>query len=78
MTDRLDRYADLIVRVGVDVQPGQTVFVLASPHHAELVRALARSAYSAGASYVDVNYSDQHVRRAMIEKADDEILTYSP
>src|SRR3954452_22888087 len=78
MTDRLHRYADLIVRVGADVQPGQTVFVLASPEHAELVRALAHSSYDAGAVYVDVLYGDPHVRRAMIEKADEEILTYSP
>jgi len=78
MTDRIDRYADLIVRVGVDVQPGQTLFVMAAPHQTELVRALARSAYAAGANYVDVLYVDQHVRRTMIEKADDEILTFSP
>jgi aminopeptidase len=78
VTDRLHRYADLIVRVGADVQPGQTVFVLAAPEHTEFVRALAHSAYDAGASYVDVLYGDPHVRRAMIEKADEDILTYSP
>ena len=77
-TDRLQRYADLIVRVGADVQQGQTVFVMALPEHVELVRALARSAYGAGAEYVDVYYGDPHVRRAMIENASDEILTYSP
>jgi aminopeptidase len=78
MTNRLSSYADLIVRVGVDVQPGQTVFVLAAPHQAELVRAITRSSYNAGATYVDVLYADQHIRRAMIEKADEEILTFSP
>ena len=78
MTKRISSYADLIVRVGVDVQPGQTVFVLAAPHQAELVRAIARSAYDAGATYVDVLYGDQHVRRAMIEKADEAVLTFSP
>jgi aminopeptidase len=75
---RIQRYADLIVRVGADVQEGQTVFVLALPEHAELVRALARSSYTAGAAYVDVVYADPHVRRAMIELAGEEILTYSP
>src|SRR5207302_1460846 len=48
------------------------------PEHAPLVRELARSGYEAGASYVDVLYADPHVRRAMIERADEEILTYSP
>jgi aminopeptidase len=75
---RLDRYADLIVRVGAAVQPGQRVFVNTPPEHVDLVRALVRSSYRAGASYVDVFYGDPHVRRAMIERADDEILTYSP
>jgi aminopeptidase len=76
--DRIDRYADLIVRVGANVQPGQTLFVNALIEHAELVRALARAAYRADARYVDVRYGDQHVRRAMIELASDEVLQDSP
>ena len=76
--DRLDRYADLIVRVGANVQPGQTLFVNAGPEHLELVRAIARSAYRAEAGYVDVRYADAHVRRAMIELGPDEALTASP
>jgi aminopeptidase len=75
---RIDRYADLIVRVGANVQPGQTLHVNAGLENAELVRAIARSAYQAGAAYVDVRYSDQHVRRAMIELGPDEALTTSP
>ena len=76
--DRIDRYADLIVRIGANIQPGQTLFVNAGCEHVELVRALARSAYSAGAGYVDVRYADQHVRRAMIELGPDEALTATP
>ena len=76
--DRIDRYADLIVRVGANVQPGQTLFVNAMIEHAELARALTRAAYRAEARYVDVRYQDQHVRRAMIEFASDEMLQHSP
>jgi aminopeptidase len=75
---RLGAYADLIVRVGANLQPGQTLFVNAQPEHVELARALARSAYDAGASYVDVRYVDPHVRRAQIELGTDESLTRSP
>ena len=39
---RIERYADLIVRVGANVQPGQTVFVTALVEHAPLVRAIGR------------------------------------
>ena len=76
--DRLDRYAELIVRVGANVQPGQTLFVNSVVEHAELVRAIARAGYRAGARYVDVRYGDQHVRRAMIEHGADDVLTYTP
>jgi aminopeptidase len=75
---RVDRYAELAVRVGANVQPGQLVDVIAHVEHAEVVRAVARAAYRAGARYVDVYYSDQHIRRAMIEHADDELLSWTP
>jgi aminopeptidase len=78
MSARIDNYADLIVRVGANVQPGQTLFVNAAVEHLELARALARSGYRAGAAYVDVRYVDPHVRRAMIELGPDEALTASP
>jgi aminopeptidase len=41
------RYADVIVRVGVDVQPGQRVAVRGLVEHVDLVRAVAESAYAA-------------------------------
>jgi len=76
--ERLERYAELAVRVGANVQPGQEVFVHGLVEHVELVRALTRQSYRAGASYVNVVYGDQHVRRAMIELGPDEALTHSP
>jgi aminopeptidase len=75
---RLEIYADLCVRVGANVQEGQEVFVQALVEHAPLARALTRQAYRAGASYVNVTYRDEHVRRAMIELGPDEALTYAP
>lgn len=75
---RLEAYARLAVQVGLNLQPGQTLGINALIEHAPLVRAIAREAYSAGARYVDVLYSDQHVRRAHIEQADQEQLGFSP
>jgi aminopeptidase len=75
---RLERYARLAVQVGLNLQPGQILAVNALPEHAPLVRAVAREAYAAGASYVDVLYSDQHVRRAHAELAADDMLGFSP
>jgi aminopeptidase len=78
MDARLERYAELVVRVGANVQPGQELFLLGNLEHRDLVRALARQAYRAGAGYVHVLYRDGHVRRSMIELGPDEALTYSP
>jgi aminopeptidase len=76
--ERLEAYADLAVRVGANVQEGQTVFLNVLVEHAPLGRALARAAYRAGARYVDVRYRDDHVRHAMIELGPDEALAHSP
>ena len=76
--DLLTEYARLAVRVGVNVQPGQRLAINCLVEHAPLARAAAREAYGAGARYVDVLYSDQHVRRPHIEYASDEALGWSP
>ena len=76
--ERLARYAELAVRVGANVQKGQTLFVLAHVEHAPLARALTRAAYGAGARTSTCEYRDPHVRKAMIELGPDEALTYSP
>ena len=52
---RLERYAELAVRVGANVQEGQLVTVGGLIEHAPLARALARAAYEAGARYVEVS-----------------------
>jgi aminopeptidase len=76
--NREDRYAELAVRVGANVQPGQLVDVMARVEHAAVARAVTRAAYRAGAAYVDVYYTDQHIRRALIEGAADEMLSWTP
>ena len=79
MSSREQRYAELVVRVGANVQPGQLVDVVAGPEHATIVREVARAAYAAGARYVDVRYVDPHLRRALVESpADDEVLSWTP
>lgn len=76
--ERLERYADLAVRVGANVQPGQEVVVICQVEHVEITRAVARAAYRAGASRVVPLYADRHVRRAAIELGPEEMLGVSP
>jgi aminopeptidase len=75
---RLKDYARLAVRVGLNLQPGQRLAINGFVEHVPLVRAVAQEAYAAGARYVDVLYTDQHVRKAHIEHAKDEQLDWSP
>jgi len=72
---RIDSYAALVVAVGVNVQPGQPVFIGAEISHAPIARAIAEQAYLAGASRVSVNYEDQHVRRSTLAHAPGATLT---
>lgn len=74
----MDAYADLAVRVGVNLQPGRFVLINALVEHAPFARRVARAAYGSGAKWVDVAYTDQHVRRAMIEHVDEDMLTFTP
>jgi aminopeptidase len=76
--DRLKRYAELTVRVGANVEEGQLVSVAGFVEHKDMIRAVAAAAYDAGARFVDVLYVDQHVKRALVEKAPEESLSWSP
>jgi aminopeptidase len=77
-TERVDRYAELAVRVGANMQPGQVVDVWGGIEHVEAARAITRAAYKGGARYVDVHYTDAHLRRALIEFGADDILSWTP
>ena len=76
--DRLERYARLAVEIGANVGEGQVVWVRALPEHTPLVREIARVAYERGARYVAIDYTDEHVRRARIEHADEDTLDWTP
>ncbi|HKG11590.1 MAG TPA: aminopeptidase [Gaiellaceae bacterium] len=68
----IDRYAELLVRVGVNLEAGQELFVDAFVEHAPLARAVARAGYAAGAKRVDVHYDDKYVNAALVELASSE------
>ena len=63
---RIDRFAELVVRIGVNVQPGQDVHVLAVIEDVRIARAVVDKAYAAGARRVVVEYTDPQVRRSAI------------
>jgi aminopeptidase len=76
--DLLERYASLAVHVGVNLQPGQDVYINADIEHAEVARAVAEQAYRAGARRVVVQYQDAVVRRSTLIHAPLETLRTVP
>ncbi|HEY7422554.1 MAG TPA: aminopeptidase [Gaiellaceae bacterium] len=74
----LDRYADLIVGFGANVQPDQVVAVEAAPEAAPLVHRIVRLAYERGARYVDVAYFDPLAKRIRVETATEDSLGWVP
>jgi len=77
-TEDLERFAELIVGFGANVQPGQIVAVGTEPGKEPLTRAVAEAAYRHGAKFVDVTSFDLHVKRARVLHADPETLDFVP
>jgi aminopeptidase len=75
---RLERYARLAVEVGVNLAPGQFLYVSGHPEHLDFARAIAAAAYESGASYVEIGLDDPHVRRERIRHGAEDELEWSP
>lgn len=71
-TQQLTAYAELLVRSGVNLQPGQALRIGAELQHADLVRLVTAAAYRAGACYVHVDWADTPTtkQRLLYSKAD--------
>jgi aminopeptidase len=74
----LEKYAELAVKVGVNIQKGQILVVNTTLDSAEFVRQVVKKAYEAGAKNVVVNWSDDVVSRTKYELAPDEEFTTYP
>jgi aminopeptidase len=55
----LEKYAELTIKAGLNLQPGQQLLLTAPLEAVELVRAITRQAYRAGASLVTTLYNDE-------------------
>lgn len=75
---RLRAYAELLVRTGVSLKPGQGLLVRAQVEAAPLVRLVAEVAYRLGSPLVHVSWSDDAVTRARFEHARDDSFETVP
>lgn len=75
---QLEQYAELIVKVGVNIQQGQPLFVTCSVDMAQLARLIAKKAYETGASNVHIEWTDETLSRLKYENAVDDVFTTYP
>ena len=59
--ENLEKYAELLVRTGINIQKDQTLVINAPIKGADFVRKIAEKAYEAGAKNVHVEYSDEEL-----------------
>jgi aminopeptidase len=66
---KLDRYAELAIKVWLNVQPGQRLVILAPIETAALVRLITKHAYQNGSPFVNVVWDDGLTQRMRYEYA---------
>ncbi|MDR0271392.1 aminopeptidase [Paenibacillus sp.] len=74
----LEKYAELVIKVGVNIQPGQVLYVQAPLETVDFTRQVVSKAYEAGAKYVQVDWDDEKITRIRYEKAPDDSFGYYP
>lgn len=67
--EKLAQFAELAVKVGTNIQKGQTLLINTTVDTIEFTRLVVKEAYKAGAARVTVNYSDDVVARELFEHA---------
>lgn len=66
----LEKYAELAVKIGLNLQPGQRLFIWAQQLEvAPLVREVAKAAYQNGSKLVSVLWNDDHLNLTRLENA---------
>lgn len=66
----LAKYAEAVVNVGLNIRAGQRLIIRgALPQFAPLTREIAKSAYKAGAKYVEILFADEEMTRIRIQHA---------
>lgn len=73
--DLLRKYANLLVRAGINVQEGHKVLLSIDVEQADLARLIVEEAYAAGAVDVKVQWADDVVSRLRMQHTEKDIMT---
>ena len=74
----LKKYAELVVRTGVNLQEKQQLFIMSPLECADFARIIAEKAYEAGAINVIVDYHDENLELLRYNKAPKESFQKEP
>lgn len=74
----LTKYAELAVKIGVNIQPNQFLYIAASTEVAPFVQKVTKIAYENGAKQVFVDYTDDVITRTRYELAPDDSFDFFP
>ena len=66
----MERFADVIIRLGLNLQKGQILNIKTNVEAYEFARIVASMAYKYGASDVVIKYNDDYISRAFFENVD--------
>ncbi|MDH5160836.1 aminopeptidase [Heyndrickxia oleronia] len=75
---QLEKYAELAVKVALNIQEGQLLWISAPTGTEILVRKIVKQAYLAGARNVHVNWYDEEIKRTHYELASNEVFKQYP
>ena len=70
----MQKYADFVVKMGVNVRPGQTFIIQCPVEVAYFGRACAKAGFEAGAADVVVKYNDELLTRIRYEMGEEAAL----
>ena len=74
----LEKYADIIVNVGLNLKKEQRLKITAGLPDIDLVRLITKKAYKLGVPYVDVRWNDEKLIRIRFENSKPEHITEVP
>ena len=74
----LENYADLIIKVGVNLKKGQGLEIACPVEKHDFARALAKAGYKAGAKIVKIRWMDEEIEKLNYQYASLETLTDIP
>ena len=73
----LQKYAELLIKVGVNIQKNDTLYLAFNEDGIPLSKCIAESAYRAGASHVELIYSDHDVQRmAYLNESEESLVSF--